>query len=108
MGIHAKHTCEVCGYFGADVLLSSGTKARHFKCPGCLAEQKRKREARAERNQKILQMAKMGCDYGDIGSRYGLATETVTNIVRNNDKTKGVRHNFRSTGDLARACFLGS
>ena len=106
MGIHAKHTCEVCGYFGADVLLSSGTKARHFKCPGCLAEEKRKRAARTERNQKILQMAEMGCDYGDIGRRYGLARDTIANIVRNNDKTKGVGYNFRASNDITRACFM--
>jgi hypothetical protein len=35
-----------------------------------------------ERNRKILKMVESGCDYGDIGNRYGLRRGAVSSIVR--------------------------
>jgi DNA-binding NarL/FixJ family response regulator len=35
-----------------------------------------------ERNRKILGMVERGCDYGDIGNRYGIKRESVSSIVK--------------------------
>ena len=37
---------------------------------------------RKERNEKILRMVEIGAEYQDIGRRYGLARDTIAQIVR--------------------------
>lgn len=47
-----------------------------------------------ERNQKIIKMAEAGCNYSDIGRRYGLATSSVLTLISRKFRGRGVMSKF--------------
>lgn len=73
-----------------------------------LAAERRETRARdiQERNEKIMKMVELGCDYNDISSRYGLAKGTIQTIITRKFKGRGVVAKFGNSNghELARFC----
>ncbi len=73
-----------------------------------LAAERRETKERdlRERNEKIMRMVALGCDYNDISSRYGLKAGTIRTIITKKYPGQGVMSKFKGSNshELARYC----
>lgn len=59
-------------------------------------------EDREERNRKIEKMVALGCSYEDIGRRYGLHRQSISQIVKDRG---GIVARFGNVHSWSRSCY---
>jgi DNA-directed RNA polymerase specialized sigma24 family protein len=59
-----------------------------------------------ERNRKIMKMVELGCDYTEIGGRYGLTRNSVRGIISRKLGGRGVSVIFGGSTNHERAKYM--